>query len=248
MDGGRLVLDTPSCRAGLKRNNSTWSSTGEGASQKKALKGFASTILEREVLRSSGAWLSQYDLDPRMRRKVENCIDWDSQTMRPGFEHLTHYAKLAVYRCCLDLEFEAPLRVETSAEKGRCVLANCDIGNQEFILEYKGELMKHQAAKEQEQKYEESEEKGCFMYYFTVDGQRLCIDSTDEKNLAWGLGRLVNHSRLQPNMKPKPMRDSVGAIRLFFYACRDIKEGEELLFDYGERDPDTVEQFPWLNF
>jgi len=73
----------------------------------------------------------------------------------------------------------------------------------------------------------------------------MCIDATDE-NFCFGHGRLINH-RIEPNnnlFPKKVMLDSVPHI--VYIAARDIKAGEELCFDYGDRRQETVEAFPWL--
>ena len=44
-------------------------------------------------------------------------------------------------------------------------------------------------------------EYGSFMYYFDHSDRHYCIDATDKNNLT--KGRLVNHSRINPNMRTK---------------------------------------------
>lgn len=59
----------------------------------------------------------------------------------------------------------------------------------------------------------------------------LCLDATRNHN-CWG--RYINHSA-QPNLKmfkPLCMDDRW---RVAFLAIRDIKEGEELAYDYGQQ-------------
>lgn len=59
------------------------------------------------------------------------------------------------------------------------------------------------------------------------------------------LGRLINHSKIRANIKPKVIEvDSKPYI--WFVAARKIEIGEELLYDYGERDKDVLQAFPWL--
>ena len=58
------------------------------------------------------------------------------------------------------------------------------------------------------------------------------------------VGRLINHSR-RGNIVPK-CTGIDGSPTLYFSAKRDIAEGEEIVYDYGERDPETVVTFPWL--
>ena len=37
-----------------------------------------------------------------------------------------------------------------------------------------------------------------------------------------------------------------GSPRLYLKAIKNIAWGEEILYDYGERDLSTFENFPWL--
>ncbi|CDJ31562.1 SET domain-containing protein, putative [Eimeria mitis] len=76
----------------------------------------------------------------------------------------------------------------------------------------------------------------------------MSIDATEER-IEFGPARLINHSRKNPNLKPKAeaVDGDANDLRLFFVALRDIHEGEELLVDYGERDPEALKQNPWLN-
>ena len=68
------------------------------------------------------------------------------------------------------------------------------------------------------------------------------IDATKE---TVRLGRLVNHSRLTPNMRTKVVmfRETP---RLILVAARDLKADEELLYDYGDRSKESLEAHPWL--
>jgi histone-lysine N-methyltransferase SETD8 len=55
----------------------------------------------------------------------------------------------------------------------------------------------------------------------------------------------VNHSRLQPNLQTKVvvLKDKP---RLILVAKRDIDEGAELLYDYGDRSKESLKAHPWL--
>ena len=68
------------------------------------------------------------------------------------------------------------------------------------------------------------------------------IDATKETGR---LGRLVNHSRVTPNLQTKVIvfRETP---RLILIAKRDLKAGEELLYDYGDRSKQSLEAHPWL--
>ncbi len=62
-----------------------------------------------------------------------------------------------------------------------------------------------------------------------------------------GIARLMNHSRRAPNLRAAKVIDHMHRPHLCLYALRDLAPGEELLFDYGERDKVTIAAFPWLD-
>ena len=69
------------------------------------------------------------------------------------------------------------------------------------------------------------------------------IDASMESNR---IGRLVNHSRKNPNARPKLIVRCDGSFYLVLVANQDIQSGEEILYDYGETAKDKLEIFPWL--
>ena len=79
------------------------------------------------------------------------------------------------------------------------------------------------------------------MYFLKHGGQDWCVDATR----AGRIGRLINHSRRQPNLKTKLFVVD-GTPRLGLVAVADIEPGTELMYDYGERDPETIAAHPWL--
>ena len=61
-----------------------------------------------------------------------------------------------------------------------------------------------------------------------------------------GSAHLVNHSRKNPNARPKLIVRCDGSFYLVLVANQDIQSGEEILYDYGETAKDKLEIFPWL--
>ena len=74
--------------------------------------------------------------------------------------------------------------------------------------------------------------RGCSLQ----DGETFCIDANRYANLA----RFINHS-CRPNVVPVKVFAEHQDLRfphIALFACRDIKKGDELGFDYGKRpDP-----------
>ena len=82
------------------------------------------------------------------------------------------------------------------------------------------------------------------------------IDATEDTGR---LGRLINHSRKKANLNLKVLEENnfkygengnmdpssiKKTPRVFLIAKREINEGEELLYDYGDRS--SIQEFPWL--
>ena len=58
-------------------------------------------------------------------------------------------------------------------------------------------------------------------------------------------GRLLNHSKENFNVVSKVFTID-DTPRLCLLAARNIDEGEELVYDYGERNSEAVQCHPWL--
>ena len=78
-------------------------------------------------------------------------------------------------------------------------------------------------------------------YYYSLS----LLHSVDATKETTRLGRLLNHSKTDNNVCTRifPIKDIP---RLILVASRDIKVGEELLYDYGDRSKIALESHPWL--
>ncbi|XP_068748439.1 histone-lysine N-methyltransferase set-1-like isoform X1 [Montipora capricornis] len=137
---------------------------------------------------------------------------------------------------------EDGLEVKEVEGKGRGVFTLRNFDRGQFVCEYAGELVDYQIAMEREKFYEGKTEFGCYMYYFTFKNKKMCVDATKESGR---LGRLLNHSKSAANcatrlvsVKDKPY--------LILETTRDVRAGEELLYDYGERSKDVIQFHQWL--
>jgi len=126
--------------------------------------------------------------------------------------------------------------------KGRGITASKGFAKGEFVVEYAGDLMDIGTAKQLETKYSMDTSKGCYMYYFKHKGKQYCIDATAESGR---YGRLLNHSRQNPNCVTKVVMLG-DTPRLILVARQDIQPGTELLYDYGDRSKDSLAAHPWL--
>ncbi|KAH9524618.1 hypothetical protein Btru_027359 [Bulinus truncatus] len=139
-------------------------------------------------------------------------------------------------------EVKARFTIKCEEGKGRGVyLAIPLLKKNSFVLEYEGDLVSESEACSREQIYAQNNE-GCYIMSFIYKGARMAIDATRHFD---SYTRLLNHSR-HPNIKfHTPIildLSGNGKPRIGAYALRDIRKGEEIVFDYGVRDGDI----PWL--
>ena len=81
-----------------------------------------------------------------------------------------------------------------------------------------------------------------FFFFIKFVFFHLSIDATEESGR---LGRLINHSKTAGNCHTK-LTEINNKPYLMLIASRDIVIGEELLYDYGDRNKDSLESHPWL--
>nr|ALJ75659.1 SETD8 [Schmidtea mediterranea] len=139
---------------------------------------------------------------------------------------------------------EGGMRIIDTPDKGRGIESTVCFEKDSFVVEYAGDLISEKKARENEAIYKQDPSKGSYMFYFRFKDNKYCVDATKESGK---LGRLLNHSKLNPNcyVKVISINDSP---RLAIFAKREIEIGEELLYDYGDRDRETLEANPWLKY
>ncbi|KAL5770253.1 hypothetical protein ACOSP7_014407 [Xanthoceras sorbifolium] len=132
------------------------------------------------------------------------------------------------------------LKIVRDVNKGWGLFADQLIWQGQFVCEYAGELLTTKEARRRQQIYDELASHGKISSALLVIREhlpsgkaclRMNIDATGVGNVA----RFINHSCDGGNLSTTLVRSS-GALlpRLCFFASKDIKEGEELTFSYGE--------------
>lgn len=119
----------------------------------------------------------------------------------------------------------ARMQVFRTYGMGWGVKAMAEIPKGSFVCEYVGELISDSEADTREDSY--------LFDLDNRDGDTFCIDANRFGNIA----RFVNHS-CSPNLVPVKVFSDHQDLRfphIAFFASRDIKKGEELGFDYGEK-------------
>ena len=124
----------------------------------------------------------------------------------------------------------SPYRIKKSDidKKGRGLYATKDIKEGTRIINYIGKLITKKQTEESD-KYDNSKP----IYLFTIN-KRYDLDGDFKYNTA----RLINHS-CNPNCEVA----GVG-LKVWVYAIRDIKKGEELTYDYGFGFDEGYKDFP----
>lgn len=136
---------------------------------------------------------------------------------------------------------EEGMEVQHIEGKGRAVFATRRFQKGEYVVEYHGDLLQINDAKMREAEYAQNPATGCYMYYFQYLCKTYCVDATKESGR---MGRLINHSK-NGNCQTK-LHDIGGVPHLILVASRNIDEGEELLYDYGDRSKASIAAHPWL--
>ncbi|XP_074282454.1 histone-lysine N-methyltransferase SUVR3 [Silene latifolia] len=132
------------------------------------------------------------------------------------------------------------LNIVRVPNKGWGLFANQFISSAQFVCEYAGELLTTQEARRRQKLYDERAKSGHFCSALLVVREylpsrkacfRINIDATNIGNVA----RFINHSCDGGNLTTVLVRSSGNVIpRVCFFTCRDVQEGEELSFRYGD--------------
>ncbi|CAL8291717.1 unnamed protein product [Gadus morhua 'NCC'] len=116
-----------------------------------------------------------------------------------------------------------------NAVKGRGVFTIGSFSKGDFIVEYRGDLINDGEA--QKRRIYNPACSG-FLFTFKWGGKTWCIDASREDG---SFGRLVNDDHRHPNARMKRI-DFAGSTHLCLFALKDIKEGEEIAYNYGGED------------
>ena len=127
------------------------------------------------------------------------------------------------------------LDITTGGEAGRGVVAGEAIEKGAFICEYKTSKVFPAKKREEVEARHELNSLGCYIVEtkHSVPGfGHLCFDATERFHHP---GRYINHVSKGPNSRLTRPFEVRGKVRIGFLALRDIPEGEEICYDYGDR-------------
>ncbi|KAL2877675.1 hypothetical protein SGCOL_007013 [Colletotrichum sp. CLE4] len=114
-----------------------------------------------------------------------------------------------------------------------------DIAQDEFVIEYTGELIVADEGVRREARRGEafSVEKSTSYVFSLLDYEGIWVDAAIYGNLS----RYINHAVENANVQPGILYVN-GEYRIRFSATRNIKAGEELFFNYGENFPNLTKK------
>ncbi|KAF9869600.1 SET domain-containing protein [Colletotrichum karsti] len=114
-----------------------------------------------------------------------------------------------------------------------------DIAQDEFVIEYTGELIVADEGVRREARRGEAfaAEKSTSYVFSLLDYEGIWVDAAIYGNLS----RYINHAVENANVQPSIFYVN-GEYRIRFSATRNIKAGEELFFNYGENFPNLTKK------
>ncbi|KAK5992768.1 Histone-lysine N-methyltransferase EZH1 [Cladobotryum mycophilum] len=118
-----------------------------------------------------------------------------------------------------------------------------DIVQDEFIIEYVGELITHdEGVRREARRGDVFDEESNISYVFTLlENEGIWVDAAIYGNLSRYINHASEHDTRGCNITPRILYVN-GEYRIKFTALRDIKAGEELFFNYGENFPNLTKK------
>ena len=135
------------------------------------------------------------------------------------------------------------LEIVSCGDIGRGIATTKPFNRGDFLCSYKGDLLSKAEADEREARYEiQHPEDMCYTHYFRYNEITRCVDATAEDDSNYG--RLVNHSKTQPNARAKVevIEGSEHHYYVYLVAEKYIETGTEIRYNYGDRKS----ELPWL--
>ncbi|KAG6009752.1 hypothetical protein E4U21_001501 [Claviceps maximensis] len=117
------------------------------------------------------------------------------------------------------------------------------INQDEFVIEYVGELITHDEGVRREARRGDVFDEGSNVsYVFTLlDNEGIWVDAAIYGNLSRYINHASEHDTRGCNITPRILYVN-GEYRIKFTAMRDIQAGEELFFNYGENFPNLTKK------
>ena len=109
------------------------------------------------------------------------------------------------------------------------------------MCRYEGELCSYSTMHKRNKEYAICG-AGCYILEFKFQDKCWAIDATKEDG---SFGRLINHSKMNANVKPVVIPEN-GVPSVYLVAAHNIVKDDEILYDYGDNSKLSKLHFPWL--
>ncbi|OAA81695.1 SET domain containing protein [Akanthomyces lecanii RCEF 1005] len=118
-----------------------------------------------------------------------------------------------------------------------------DIAQDDFVIEYVGELITHdEGVRREARRGDVFDEDSNISYVFTLlEDEGIWVDAATYGNLSRYINHASEHDHTGSNITPRILYVN-GEYRIKFTALRDIRAGEELFFNYGENFPNLTKK------
>lgn len=253
-----MKMNTNESKQFIKSNGSTSETTSAANLTEASTSDPTETSMIKIELKQADDKKKKKSKSSQRAKKINQSINLNYSSFMKSNRKITDYFQIrkSSRKCKSDIEKEKReaiehalktmtedgLEVRTIENKGRGVFATKRFERGEFICEYAGEMVSYKVAKKREEKYSADANIGCYMYFFEHKSKQYCVDATAETDR---FGRLFNHSKLGGNCCTKIFEMNAKPF-LILCAARDIQAGEELTYDYGDRNKSSLESHPWL--
>ena len=126
--------------------------------------------------------------------------------------------------------------------KGRGVCAKVQLPHEEPVLLYGGRLVPEESGRLHNEYGAMEKDPGSYLFDFKVSGKHYCFDATYDDGR---IGRLVNHAKKGFNVVVKKVFVD-DKPNLILHTCAVINVGDEIVYDYNEKDPEVLKHFTFL--
>jgi len=118
-----------------------------------------------------------------------------------------------------------------------------NIAQDEFVIEYTGELISHdEGVRREARRGNVFDETSNSSYLFTLlENEGIWVDAAIYGNMSRYINHASEYDRKGCNITPKILYVN-GEFRIKFSALREIKAGEELFFNYGDNFPNLTKK------
>ncbi|KAI1172487.1 hypothetical protein F4777DRAFT_561471 [Nemania sp. FL0916] len=150
-----------------------------------------------------------------------------------------HLHAVGCQNCALQRGKSKAVVLGKSKISGYGLFTTEDIAQDEFVIEYVGELISQdEGVRREARRGDVFDESSNSSYLFTLlEQEGIWVDAAIYGNLS----RYINHQDSNCNVTPKIMYVN-GEYRIKFTSLRDIRAGEELFFHYGENFPNLTKK------